>query len=162
MAVSGSSCAFERAIIAFRDLMLAMRQGQTAWLEVDLTMAQAKALMVICARAGVHGRSLAQMLGIGQPAVSKLVDHLVERGYVYRAEDQEDRRIVWLRPTEAGQAFYDRVTLVGREALRTLFEALSPQEMEIVSEAWSILARAAERLAKERKGPFLGEEVKKG
>ena len=161
MASLPSSDAFESAIAAFRGLMLTMRREQPAWLDVDLTMAQTKVLMLICTQGEVHGRGLAQVLGIGQPAVSKLVDHLVERGYVRRSEDQEDRRITWLRPTEAGQALYEHMTLIHRELLRAIFEELTPREMEIVCEAWSILARTAERLGKERKTSTSHEEVEK-
>lgn len=136
---------------AFQRLMAALGgRLHPAWLGVDLSMPQVKALMVISARAPIHGRALARALGVGQPAVSKLVDHLVERGYVCREEDAADRRIVWLRPTPAGLALRERLTLANRETLLALLAQLDPREREVVAEALDILARAAERLCAQR------------
>ncbi|MBI2939720.1 MAG: MarR family transcriptional regulator [Chloroflexi bacterium] len=151
-----SSQAFDQAWVVFSRLMRAGRLKQAAWIEMDLTMAQTKALFVVCTVGMIHGRDLAQALGIGQPAVSKLVDHLVERGYVRRDEDTEDRRLIWLRPTDSGQALYDRMTVTSREALRAILDTLDERELALVTEALTILARAAEGLAKQRGSP---EEV---
>lgn len=138
----------------FRRLMAALGgRVHPAWLDVDLSMPQVKALMVICAQAPVHGRGLSRTLCVGQPAVSKLVDHLVERGYVRREEDVDDRRVVWLRPTPRGQALRERLTIANRETLLPLLAELDPDEREVVAGACDILIRAAERLAAQRPEP---------
>jgi DNA-binding MarR family transcriptional regulator len=142
----------ERAVASLCALVGAIRQrSQPAWLDVDLTMAQVKALAAICRAGRVHGRGLAHMLGVGQPAVSKLVDHLVDQGYVRREDDREDRRVVWLCPTEKGRALYDRVTVANQEAWRAVIDALQPEELDLVTRAWDVLVRATERLAAEQR-----------
>lgn len=139
----------ERALLVLRDAIHALRAcHQPDWLEVDLTMAQARALMVIGSAGAIHGRGLARALGVGHPAASKLVDQLVERGYVRRDDDPEDRRIVWLRLTPHGQEVFDRFTVAGRTALRAVLATLGPDELRLVTTALTILTRAAERLAR--------------
>ena len=45
---------------------------------------------------------------ISKPAATQVINRLVELGLVERASDVNDRRVVYIRPTEAGRAFYDR------------------------------------------------------
>jgi len=90
----------ERASAAFCDLVRRLRsRTRPAWSDLDLTMAQLKALIAITGTGGLTGRDLAERLGIGPSAVTPLVDRLVAHGYVRREEDATDRRITWARPT---------------------------------------------------------------
>ena len=144
---------FARRLSRFRRrLQRLTHDGPWPWLDVDLTMAQARALYVIATEGTTHGRVLAQALGVGAPAVSKIVDQLVERGMVTRQDDLEDRRIVWLQATDAGQTLVDRLTLSQMEGLCSVVEALSPAELEVVTEAWRILDGTSRRLLHERDG----------
>ncbi len=45
---------------------------------------------------------------ISKPAATQVINRLVELGLVERASDENDRRVVYIRPTEAGRAFYER------------------------------------------------------
>src|SRR4051812_14214933 len=99
-----------RASAAFGGLVRMLRaQQQPIWAELDLTMAQLKALVSIAASGGLAGRELAERLGIGPSAVTPLVDRLVAHGYVRREEDPADRRISRARPTAQGRALFDRL-----------------------------------------------------
>lgn len=49
-----------------------------------------------------------QRLLISKPAATQAVNRLVESGLVERASDASDRRVVYIRPTQAGRAFYER------------------------------------------------------
>ncbi|MFN8473036.1 MAG: MarR family transcriptional regulator [Anaerolineae bacterium] len=150
---------FARRLSHFRRRLRRLtNSGPWPWLDVDLTMAQARALYVIASEGTTHGRVLAQALGIGAPAVSKLVDQLVERGMVSRREDADDRRVVWLQPTDEGQALVDQLTLSQMEGLRNIVAALSPAELRVVTEAWRILDRTSLRLLEERDA-ILAEDV---
>ena len=61
-----------------------------------------------------HGKTLVRMTDISQrmmiskPAATQVVNRLVERGLVERASDENDRRVVYIRATEAGRAFYEQ------------------------------------------------------
>ena len=56
----------------------------------------------------VRMTDISQRMMISKPAATQVVNRLVERGLVERASDENDRRIVYIRATEAGRAFYER------------------------------------------------------
>jgi DNA-binding MarR family transcriptional regulator len=67
---------------------------------------------------------------LSQPALSRMVDRLVERGLIERTADPADRRGVRLSLTAAGQEQQRRVG--GRHAVsvtRRMTEALTPDEL---------------------------------
>lgn len=59
-------------------------------------------------KALVRMTDISQRMMISKPAATQVVNRLVERGLVERASDENDRRIVYIRATEAGRAFYQR------------------------------------------------------
>jgi DNA-binding MarR family transcriptional regulator len=65
-----------------------------------------------CSTARATIRDIAEMLHMSPSAGSLLVDRLVQDGLVERAEDQEDRRRMVLRLSEAGGELVTRLSLV--------------------------------------------------
>lgn len=63
-----------------------------AWLSLDLTLGQLRALFVLYHGGPTPVGQLGSALGLGKPAASLLVDTLVQRGLVERHEDPTDRR----------------------------------------------------------------------
>ena len=133
------------AIDAFREFHDALWRGEELrpWLEADLTMPQLKALMVICGRNGVSGRDLGYALGVGPSTVSALVDRLVERGWVRREEDADDRRIVRAIPTPEGADLVARLRTVRRERLARLLAHVADDDLILVTRALRLLTQAA-------------------
>src|SRR4051794_36609500 len=104
--------------IAFVDLFRSLHAVEKpAWTEVDLTMGQLRAVLLVAETGGLSGRSLGERLGITPSAVTALVDRLVQRGYVRREENSADRRISWARPTDLAQALFARVHASHRKQL---------------------------------------------
>lgn len=60
---------------------------------------------------------------LSQPALSRLVDRLVERGLVHRCEDTADARAVRVSLTEEGRELQHSI---GREHARDVSAAMSP------------------------------------
>lgn len=70
---------------------------------------------------------------LSQPALSRLVDRLVERGLIERCVDPADARAVRLTLSESGRALQREI---GRAHARDVAEALSaldPQELETIA-----------------------------
>jgi DNA-binding MarR family transcriptional regulator len=135
-----------RASAAFCEVVRLLRSRvRPVWAELELTMAQLKALIAITVTGGLTGRDLAERLGIGPSAVTPLVDRLVAHGYVRREEDPGDRRITWARPTAPARALLDRLSAANREHIDQVLAALDPVELATVRAALEILARAAEQ-----------------
>ena len=70
-------------------------------------------LCLLYAEKDVSMCALAERLHRTRPTVTVLVDKLVALGYVTREQDPSDRRVTWVRLTDAGRA------------LRPVFEAVS-------------------------------------
>lgn len=80
--------------------------------------------------AGGPRRDLPSYLGVTKQAVNQVIDILVNRGYLERSPDPEDRRRIILELTERGTQVVSAVAS-GVEAVdRQLREHASPQEIE--------------------------------
>lgn len=93
---------------------------------------------------------LAGVVGLSQPATVRMVDRLVEQGFLER-EVGRDRRTVALVPTRAGSRAADAVLVARAEALAPLLRDLSGRERAILAR---LLERVAAGLASDLRGGF--------
>jgi DNA-binding MarR family transcriptional regulator len=82
---------------------------------------------------------------LSQPALSRMVDRLVERGFVERCPDPTDGRGVRLSVTEAGR---DQQRQIGRRHARSVARALTaelrPDELrQLATIGWKLTGRPA-------------------
>jgi len=88
------------ALIRGTMLELVRRDGR------DLTARQLTTLLTVYLHDEVHSvSSLARMLNISRPGVTRILDRLVEAGLVSRAEDAADRRRVLVYRTPSGAQY---------------------------------------------------------
>ncbi|MHB2028560.1 MAG: MarR family winged helix-turn-helix transcriptional regulator [Acidimicrobiales bacterium] len=66
--------------------------------------------------------SLAGLLGVDVPTVTRKVQQLERLGYLAREADPDDGRATRLRLTESGQQTLDRILVAHRERLGRLFD----------------------------------------
>ncbi|HVA91307.1 MAG TPA: MarR family transcriptional regulator [Chloroflexota bacterium] len=101
-----------------------------AWMGLDITMPQFKAMLLLWylqrARVGV----LAEQLGVHVSNVSGIIDRLVEAGFVCREEDAADRRLVVTRLTPQGEGTLARLYGNRGAHLRTRLDRLSESELQ--------------------------------
>ena len=97
---------------------LVHRETLEELVDVDLTMAQLRALAVIDRQPNCSIGMLSEQLGVKAPASSLIVDKLVLGGLAYRIRDAEDGRRVIVRPTSKGADLVRRV----RDGRRSLIE----------------------------------------
>lgn len=123
------------------------------WVDVDLTMSQLKMMFVLHSAmgpGGSHGMrvsEVARSLGVTLPTVTAVMDKLVERGLVRRAEDRTDRRQHVCRLTANGQELVHRL-MAGRRTFTTaLLDQLDGEELKAFLRGMQVLLVAAERLA---------------
>jgi DNA-binding MarR family transcriptional regulator len=120
-----------------------MTTHRPEFLEIGITMPQAKVLYLLEAAGEVHMSGLVAMLGVSLSTVSGLVDRLVDQGFATRREDHLDRRQVVVAPTPAAAALIERFRELNKHQFGTLLDVLSDDELRIVSQAMEFLARAA-------------------
>jgi DNA-binding MarR family transcriptional regulator len=104
-------------------------QAAPAWQQVELSVAQLKALFALVDGGPMPIGGVAARLSIGLPAASSLVDRLVDHGLVGRREDRLDRRRTLAEPTEAGEALAQRLRHGSREALRAWLERIDSADL---------------------------------
>lgn len=84
---------------------------------------------------------------ISQPAVSRTVKSLLDKGWISREENPQDRRMVYLCLTKEGQAIYHQQDVDFQAKLETVFSQLTDQEVEAWIRIGSKLVKIIEGLA---------------
>ena len=126
-------------------------RGQLPWRYLDLTMAQLKAVMLLCRTGRARSRELADGLGIAPSAATPLVDRLIEQSLARRVDDEDDRRIVWIHPTRKAQAIYNELLHTSEDVLNDVITEVPARDRKAVRDSVQLLADAASRvLAKDR------------
>ena len=115
------------------------------FLEIAVTMPQAKLLYLLGAAGDLHMSELVVRLGVGLSTVSGLVDRIVDAGLATRREDAADRRQVVVSLTPAGAAFIDRFRVLNARQMRELLGELDDTGLAHVRGALEALTVAAER-----------------
>lgn len=92
---------------------------------------------------------LAEHMGVTVSTMSLSVKRLVRQGYVVRARDTEDRRVVQLRLSEAGARVREADRVLEPELVERLLGQLTPTERETALGGLRLLAAAADELVRE-------------
>lgn len=88
--------------------------------------------------------SLAELQGVSLPAISKMVDGLVDRELVERRFTKEDRRQAQLTLTTRGRNLYNRTREAAQKKMAETLGALSGEQRHQLEEGLKILARFAD------------------
>lgn len=107
-----------------------------------LPPSDAHALTEIVSEGGLTQRELVDRLRLDRSSVSRLVDRLVARGWVERANGP-DRRTVRLLATSAGQQVAADVAGARAKRFAALLEAVPPDRRDDVLDAIRLLTVAA-------------------
>jgi DNA-binding MarR family transcriptional regulator len=111
-----------------------------------LSMPQFSILMQLHHRGGCALSQISERFDITNAAASQLVDKLVHSGYLERTEDPSDRRVKMLNLTDKGHVFVEQGIQQRHRWLDDLVNNLTSEEKDKVSEALTILTKAAQRL----------------
>jgi DNA-binding MarR family transcriptional regulator len=97
---------------------------------------------------GERASQLAERLAVAKPTITAVVDGLVDRGYLKRSADCDDRRATKITLTSAGRrALYDAEAAMGARLQDVLARADDP---EAIARALQDLGQAITRARNER------------
>jgi DNA-binding MarR family transcriptional regulator len=113
------------------------------FMDVDLTMAQFRALAAMRRWGRQTGRELAQRLHVTPGTLVPLFDRLEELGYLRRVPDMDDRRLTWLELTPKTERLFERLWGMGAARLTLAVSRLMPRDR---AELKRLLLRLAEHL----------------
>lgn len=137
---------FRRAIIPEFLVGMLRRMG-----DEEPNLPQVATLYVLDVGATPTVGELAERLGRSTSVTSRLVDHMVKRGWVDRAEDPEDRRAKRVQITPKGRSFLRGFEGVRAQAQREVMAYLTADEQRHVSEAMALLGKASQRRLDEQR-----------
>lgn len=140
------AAAVESVITGYDDLMRSLAEIHAPeFLEIAVTMPQAKVLYLLGAVGELHMSDLVARLGVSLSTVSGLVDRIVDQGLATRRDDPADRRQVVVALTDQGAAFLDRFRDIGAGQMRDLLALVTDDELAVIRSSLSILSRAADQ-----------------
>lgn len=113
--------------------------------EADVSMPQIATLVLLDDLGDLTPSALAAKLGRSPSATSRLLDGLVQKGWVTRTEDPADRRRKRVALAPDGRAFIQAFEATRAGAQAAIMADLSDDERAQVLAAFALLARAAAR-----------------
>jgi DNA-binding MarR family transcriptional regulator len=100
-----------------------------SWLKGSLSLIHLHVLTVLEADGALPMSRLAETLDVSVASTTGIVGRMEERGLVERTHGETDRRVVMVRPTEAGIAVFRDMTEQRRKSLTHLFARLTDDEL---------------------------------
>jgi DNA-binding MarR family transcriptional regulator len=98
--------------------------------EVDLSIVQAQALLVLTAQPGLNLGLLARALSKDQASTSIVIDRMMTLGLVRRETDPDDRRRALLYTTTQAQPLVDHMQRVRDDINRLVLDAIGVEKSE--------------------------------
>jgi DNA-binding MarR family transcriptional regulator len=114
------SRAFRTATIHFQDRAA----------ELDLSVVQGQALLMVNANAGINVGGLAAVLSKDQASTSIIVDRLMTMGLLRRETDPADRRRAQLYATEQAEPIVEQLDIARDNINRLVCDALGKERSE--------------------------------
>jgi len=104
-----------------------------------LTVPQFRTLCFVSTTDGSSLSAVAEFIGLSLPAMSRLVEGLVEQGLMDRRPCDDDRRHVRLSVTQGGQAALREARQLAQAALASAVSHLTPEQQTAVVETMQVL-----------------------
>lgn len=137
--------AVREALWSLRRIAAVMQKVTTpAWIELKLTMAQVKGLFILARQGSMPVGRLAEVLGIGEPSASQLIDRLVRLQLAVRTEDPEDRRRTLVSLSRQGEELVANLRHGSKTSLERWLARLSEQDLTLLRQGLQALAASAE------------------
>lgn len=119
----------------------------------EISATQYRTLALLSLRGPRNASLLAEELGVGRPAATKLVDRLVKRRLIRRRKHPTDRRQVILESTDRGDAVVRAVQMCRRKRLARVLGALEPAARDALRRDLPTLTEAFERTIRPAAAP---------
>lgn len=114
-----------------------------------MSVSAAYALTELAGDGSLSQTELAGRLRLEKSTVSRLVDHLEDRGWLRREPDSADGRAVRLGLTEAGRRAFERLSAARAERFARLAARIPAAEQASVRRALEVLVRAMDESREE-------------
>lgn len=124
-----------------------------SWVACSLSLIHLHVLSLLEADGPLSMTHLAEALDVSVASVTGIVDRLEQRGYVERRRGQDDRRVILVQRTAAGEAVFSDLAANRRERLTRLLAEFSDEELAATLVFMRAMRRARNALVA---GPVAG------
>lgn len=113
----------------------------------SLSLPQFRVVLILNSEGPIQLNRLAETLGVDPSSAIRMIDRLLDAGFVTRQENPRDRRRVLLGVTPAGAALVRRVTAGRRRRITTIVNAMPVTPRAELTSALIAFSQAAERIS---------------
>jgi DNA-binding MarR family transcriptional regulator len=110
----------------------------------DITPSQLSALSVIVRDGRLTLSQLAEAERVQPPTVTRVVDLLEQKGLATRIPSEQDRRVAFVEPTQAGRALVETIRRRRDAYLARRLRTFSAEERALLERAATLLERLIE------------------
>lgn len=114
--------------LSFRNPMRKMH-AMRHWPSGRLSLVHLNVLMLVDDEGAMPMRGLAEALDVSQASATGIVDRMEQRGLVARERDEQDRRVIRVGITEAGQALIAGLAAERRDHMTQMVDRLTDDEL---------------------------------
>jgi len=112
-------------------------------LSLDITVPQTKIMLILYVSGPRRMSDIASELDVTMPTATSLVDRLVEKHYVVREAQPDDRRVVLCQLSHEGQQAISHVWQTARKRSQELLQAMENSKLEMLTEALQSMLEVA-------------------
>jgi DNA-binding MarR family transcriptional regulator len=110
---------------------------------MDVTMPQLKIMLILYVHGPTRMSDIASELDVTLPTATSLVERLVEKNYVLRESQPNDRRVVLCCLSESGQEAIGRIWQSSKKRSTEILEAMDASKLELFVEALQAMYETA-------------------
>ena len=100
--------------------------------EVDLTKGQYLYVVRVCENPGIIQEKLAEMIKVDRTTANRAIKKLELNGFVVKKDDEQNKKIKKLYPTEKGKQVYPFIKRENDYSNRVALDGLSESETEMI------------------------------
>lgn len=97
--------------------------------EIDLTKGQYLYVVRICENPGIIQEKLAEMIKVDRTTAARAIKKLEANGFIEKRDDEQNRKIKKLYPTEKGKDIYPFIIRENEHSHRVALDGFSDEEI---------------------------------
>jgi DNA-binding MarR family transcriptional regulator len=139
----GSGEAIVDALLSMSRVLMGLTARTLDERNVDVTLTQYRALVVLASRGPQRTMDLAVELGVQSSTATRMCDRLIRKDLVRRFQRADDRRVSWLGLTETGKELIGDTMRRRRDAITQLVTKINSPIPDGVASVLTALVTAA-------------------
>jgi DNA-binding MarR family transcriptional regulator len=135
----------EAILQAQRTIIRTLHETSTSWLELNVSMAQLKTLIVLSDEGPLPVGQVGCRMGVTLPTASYQVERLARKGLVERVEDTQDRRRTLVHLTSKATELLRSLRQGRADLMRSWIKQMPAEDIAALEQGMSAIAEIAGR-----------------